>query len=137
MLGRRRSQAKTRRARILIVDDQREMVEIIRDRLEHGGWEIATASNGAEGLEKAASHSPDLILLDTMMPIMNGHEMLARLRKAPDTRDIPVIMCTGCSETEDVLKASSYNVTDYITKPFDLAELGARIRQVLGDRGLV
>ncbi len=63
MLGLRRSKAKTRRARILIVDDQREMVEIIRDRLEHGGWEIATASNGAEGLEKAASHRALRLLL--------------------------------------------------------------------------
>ncbi len=133
MLGLGKPKANTKHARILIVDDQREIIEIIRHRLGNSGWQIIAASNGQEGLEKAISEKPDLILLDTMMPIMNGHQMLAQLRKAPETKDIPVIMCTGCSEADDILKASTYNVSDYITKPFNLAELGARIKQVLGD----
>ncbi len=131
MLGLSKPKTKTKRARILVVDDQREMIEIIRHRLGASGWEILAANNGQEGLDKALQEQPDLILLDTMMPVMDGHEMLAELRKTPETKDIPVIMCTGCSEADDVLKASAYNVSDYITKPFNLAELGTRIRQVL------
>jgi len=133
MLGLSKPKTKTKRARILVVDDQREMIEIIRHRLGSSGWEILTAGDGQEGLEKAIEEKPDLILLDTMMPVMDGHQMLAQLRKTPETKDIPVIMCTGCSEADDIVKASSYNVSDYITKPFNLTELGTRIKQVLDD----
>ena len=91
MLGLFKSKEKTDRVRILIVDDEPDLVDTIQCRLEHGKYDAITAANGKDGLEKAANEKPDLILLDTNMPVMNGHEMLERLRKSPELKNIPVI----------------------------------------------
>ena len=82
-------------------------------------------------LREAAKLKPDLILLDTSMPVMNGHEMLERLRKHPDGKDIPVIMCTAMCEPQDVARASAYGIADYVTKPFDCTELIEKITRAL------
>jgi len=131
MLGLFKSKKKTDQVRILVVDDDRTLIKIIERRLENCGWEVISAFDGREGLDKALAQSPDLIVLDTLMPVMTGHEMLERLRRNPDTNDIPVIMCTARSDVQDIATASSYNISDYVTKPFDCTELIERIESAL------
>ena len=134
MLGLPKSKKKTIPAKILVIDDEPDLVSTIQCRLEWCKFEVVTAGNGQEGLGKAANEKPDLILLDINMPGMNGHEVLDRLRNCPDLRDIPVIMCTALCEAEDIAKASSYGVADYIAKPFDFSELVEKISNVLGNK---
>ena len=136
MLSLFKSKKKTDQARILVVDDDLTLIKIINRRLESCGWEVISAADGAEGLDKAVSQSPDLIILDTLMPLMTGHEILERLRRKPGTRDIPVIMCTVCSDIQDIATASSYNISDYITKPFDCTELVERIESAMARTSL-
>ena len=126
-----KSKKKTGQARILVVDDEPDIVDTIQYRLEWCHCEVITAANGKEGLEKAANERPDLILLDTNMPVMNGHEMLKHLREHPDLKDIPVIMVTVICEPKDIAIASSYGIADYVTKPFDFAELMEKIAKTL------
>lgn len=134
MLGLFKSKRKTDRARILVVDDEPDLLSTIQCRLEWCKCEVITATNGREGLEKAASEKPDLILLDTNMPVMNGHQMLERLNKDAQVKDIPVIMCTALCEPQDIATASSYGVRDYVTKPFDYADLMEKITNLLKDK---
>jgi len=129
-----KSKEKTGRARILIVDDDATLVRIIERRFEHCGWEVISASDGDEGLDKAITRTPDLIILDILMPVMTGHEMLERLRRNPKTKDMPVIMCTARSDVQDIATASSYNISDYVTKPFDCTELIERIETALAKK---
>lgn len=134
MLSLFKSKKKTDQPTILVVDDDLTLIKIIERRLESCGWRIISAANGREGLEQAESQIPDLILLDTLMPVMTGHEMLERLRRNPDTKDIPVIMCTARSDIHDIATASSYNISDYVTKPFDCTELIERIETALAKK---
>ena len=120
--------------RILIVDDEPDFVSTIRCRLEWNKYEVSTASNGKEGLEKAMAEKPDLILLDTSMPVMNGHEMLERLRQNTDLQQIPVIMVTALCDVQDIEKASRLGISDYVAKPFDSAELVQKIANVLKEK---
>ena len=127
MLGLFKSKKRTDQAKILVVDDDSDLVETIQRRLEYCKWKIMTAGNGKEGLEKATKEKPDLIVLDISMPEVDGHEMLKHLRADQDLRDIPVIMCTKSFEVQDITRAASYNVSDYVTKPFSNSVLVARI----------
>ena len=136
MLGLFRSKKKTTQARILIVDDEPDYISTIQCRLEWCHYEVISAANGCQGLEKAVSEKPDLILLDTNMPEMNGHEMLERLRKHPDLKSTPVIMLTALCEAQDIATASSYGISDYVTKPFDFAELMEKIANALENKNL-
>jgi len=126
-----KSKSKTARVRILLVDDEPDLVDTIQCRLQANSFDVITASNGKEGLEKAAKEKPDIILLDKNMPIMNGHEMLEQIRKRPETKDIPVIMCTALCEAQDIAAASVYGIADYVTKPFDCTELVEKITNAL------
>lgn len=136
MLGMFKAKKETLQAKILIVDDEADLVSTIQYRLKFANCQVVTASNGKEGLEKAASEQPDLILLDTNMPVMNGPEMLECLRNDPAVKDIPVIMLTARCEAQDVAAASAHGIADYVTKPFDFADLMAKIKGVLKDRGI-
>ena len=129
-----KSKKKTDRAKILLVDDEPDLVDTIQCRLEANSFDVITAFNGQEGLEKAADENPDIILLDTNMPVMNGHEMLERLRKHPELKGIPVIMCTALCEARDIAAASAYGIADYVTKPFDCTELIEKITNVLENK---
>ncbi|MBA7650142.1 Response regulator ArlR [subsurface metagenome] len=131
MLGLFKSKKKSIRARILVVDDEPDLVSTVQCRLKWYRCEVITAANGKEGLEKAISEKPDLILLDLNMPVMNGHEMLERLRNHPDLKDTPVIMLTALCEAQDIATVSSYGISDYITKPFDFTELMGKIANAL------
>lgn len=131
MFGLFKSKNKSARARILVVDDEPDYLSTIKCRLEWCHYEVITAANGQEGLQMAEREKPDLILLDTSMPVMNGHEMLDRLRKNPDLKFMPVIMVTALCEVQDIATASSYDVVDYVAKPFDFAQLMEKIADIL------
>ena len=134
MLGLHKPKKKANPAKILIVDDKPDLVEIIQHRLKLYGWQVITSTNGKDGMEKATKEQPDLIVLDINMPIMNGHEMLDCLRKDPDLKYIPVIMCTISNQIRDITGASSFNISGYFTKPFNCAELADKIREVLENK---
>ena len=131
MLGLFKSKKQTSQVKILVVDDEPDLVSTVEYRLKFSNCQVVTAGNGKEGLEKAASEKPDLILLDTNMPVMNGHEMLESLRNDPAIKDIPVIMLTARCEPQDIAAASAWGIEDYITKPFDFGELMEKVRHAL------
>ena len=133
MLSIFKSDKKTKQRKILIIDDEPDIVETMKCRLEFCKYKVVTADNGEEGLKKAASEKPDLILLDTNMPVLNGHQMLKRLRNDPELKNIPVIMCTALCESQDIATASAYGITDYVTKPFDYAQLIEKISNAMGN----
>jgi len=120
--------------KILVVDDEPDYVSTIQYHLKWSGYEVITAVDGKEGLEKAVAEKPDLVLLDTSMPVMNGWEVLERLRKHPEVGQTPVIMVTARCEVRDIDTASSYGISDYVAKPFDFAKLMEKITNALEDK---
>ena len=128
-----KSKKKTDQAKILVVDDEPDLISTVQCRLEFCNYAVVTASNGRQGLEMAEREKPDLILLDTNMPVMNGHEMLQCIRKHPDLKDTPVIMVTAICEAQDIAAASACGIADYVTKPFDFADLMEKIANTLDD----
>jgi len=117
--------------RILVVDDDPDILQFVRLNLELDGFDVDLAGGGREALEMAAAAPPDLMLLDVMMPEIDGLTVLRRLRSDPGTANIPVIVLTARSLAEDRVKGLDLGADDYITKPFDLEELIARVRTVL------
>jgi len=134
MFGAPKSKRKMRQAKILVVDDEPDCLSIIQCRLEWSKYEVVTATNGAEGLRIAESEKPDIILLDNSMPVMDGIEMLERMRKNPILKDTPVIMITALCERSNIVAASDYGVADYVTKPVDFTRLLDRISNLLKNR---
>jgi CheY-like chemotaxis protein len=134
MLGLFKPKKKTSHARVLIVDDEVDIVSTVQYRLEFCGFEVITAANGKEGMEKAVNEKPDIILLDIRMPVMNGHEVLERLKSYPELKDIPVIMLTAYSDAKDIAKAADLGVAGYVTKPFDFPDLMGKISNALGNK---
>ncbi len=128
---------KTSRTKIMVVDDEPNIVQTLQDRLEMNEYEVVTAGNGKEGLEKFEQEQPDVILLDVIMPIMAGHEMLEALRKRPTGQNVSVIMLTARSQTQDIARANACGIDDYIVKPFDLSELLEKIESVVEHRSAV
>jgi adenylate cyclase len=120
-----------RRRKILIVDDEPETIFIIKDRLEANNFEVLTAVDGEEGLKKA-EEKPDAILLDIMMPNMDGYEVARKLREDDRTKKIPIVMLTARGEPQAVERAFSLGAVDYIVKPIDLALLMDKIWKTLG-----
>ena len=117
-----------RRYRILVVDDEERMVRFIRLNLEHDGFEVLVAFNGRQALDRVREDLPDLVLLDVMMPDMDGFEVLRMLR---EFSDVPVIMLTARSMEEDIVHGLELGADDYITKPFSPRVLVSRVRAVL------
>jgi two-component system KDP operon response regulator KdpE len=113
---------------ILVVDDEPRMVRFVRMNLELEGYQVAEARNGLEALEKVRDDLPDLVLLDVMMPDMDGFETLARLR---EISTVPAIMLTVKGDEEDRIRGLELGADDYVTKPFSPRELASRIRAVL------
>ncbi len=116
--------------RVLVVDDERHIVRLVQVNLERQGYEVLTAYDGVECLEKAKSEQPDLIVLDVMMPRMDGFEALQRLKSDPETSHIPVIMLTARTQDRDVLQGYQYGADLYLTKPFSPMELLSLVRRV-------
>lgn len=117
---------------VLIVEDEEKIGRFLELELLHEGYEVMKAADGREGLEKAQSGKADLVVLDVMLPELNGFEVLRRLRK---NSDIPVIMLTARDEVMDKVAGLDGGADDYMTKPFAIEELLARIRLVLKKRG--
>ena len=117
--------------KILVVDDELHLIEMVQMRLEANGYEVITANDGEEGLEKAKSEKPDLILLDVMMPKMDGYEACSLLKNDEQLRKIPVVLFTGKAQEdfEDVGKKAGADA--FITKPFDPPELLAKIEELI------
>jgi DNA-binding NtrC family response regulator len=113
--------------RILVVDDAPANLRLLADLLTVHGHEVSTAASGAEALERIAKIEPDLILLDVMMPALDGFAVCDRLKAEPATHDIPVIFITALNETDDKVRAFSTGGVDYVTKPFEPRELLARV----------
>ncbi|WP_193788796.1 response regulator transcription factor [Rhodococcus rhodochrous] len=126
---------KTPEARILIVDDEPNIVELLAVSLKFQGFEVETASNGAEGLDRARALRPDAVILDVMMPGMDGFGMLRRLRA--DGSDAPVLFLTAKTAVEDKVSGLTLGADDYVTKPFSLEEVIARLRVILRRAGKV
>jgi diguanylate cyclase (GGDEF)-like protein len=118
-------------SRILIVDDNQDSLEILRARLESWGYRTQTASDGEEALAKIDVSPPDLILLDIMMPRMDGMEVARRVKGNPSLPFIPIIMETALATTESKVEGLDSGADDYITKPIDFAELKARVNSML------
>lgn len=109
--------------KILVVDDERHIVRLVEVNLARAGYDVATAYDGVEALEKVKSEKPDMIVLDVMMPRMDGFEVLKRLQADPETQDIPVIMLTAKAQDADIFRGWSSGVSSYLTKPFNPREL--------------
>ena len=116
--------------RLLIVDDEEEIRRNLRE-LFLPDYEVHEAVDGVEALEKARALKPDLILLDLRLPRMDGYQVCQRLKGDPATAQIPVIMETALIETPQKVKGIEYGADDYVTKPFDLEEIAARVKMVL------
>lgn len=119
-----------RRSRVLVVEDEADVAELIRYNLVKEDWEVLTATSGAEALKRVREVRPDVILLDIMVPQLNGWEVCRRLKTDPETRDIAIIMVTGRVEEGDKVLGFELGADDYVTKPFSPRELIARIRAV-------
>jgi class 3 adenylate cyclase/CheY-like chemotaxis protein len=123
--------------RILVVDDNEDNRYTLTRRLQREGWtDLATANNGREALDKIAQERFDLVLLDIMMPEVNGYEVLKRLKIDPATRDIPVLMISALSEFESVVRCIELGAEDYLPKPFNPALLRARVGACLEKKRL-
>ncbi len=118
-------------AKILVVDDEPDALEMLKFRLDREDFQVITATHGIEALERAAREQPSLILLDVLMPDLNGYEICRRLKAREETKAIPIIMLTVKSETESKIEALNMGAEDYITKPFEIKELVARMRVAL------
>jgi CheY-like chemotaxis protein len=116
---------------ILIVDDEVQFSEVLQMRLEANRYTVHTAASGEEGIQKAASLQPGLILLDVMMPGIDGYETLRRLRQDTKTRQIPVVMLTAKGESKSIFRAQELGASDYIIKPCPSEELLQMVRRYL------
>ena len=117
--------------KILIVDDEEHIVELIKFNLDANGYRTITASNGLEALELAKNEKPDLILLDIMLPGLNGNDVCKEIRKDIEIATIPIIMITAKGEELDRILGLELGADDYVTTPFSVRELRARVKAVL------
>lgn len=120
-----------RRRKVLLIDDEPEIIETVKFLLGLKNFEVVAAMDGVEGLEKAKSEKPDLILLDLILPKLNGYEVCARLKRDPDTKDIPVLILTARDEAESILRAYRAGADEYIVKPFTTTVLLEKINKHL------
>jgi two-component system, OmpR family, alkaline phosphatase synthesis response regulator PhoP len=109
--------------KILVVDDEENIRKLVNYNLLLDGYDVVMAVDGKEGLEKAVSEKPDLILLDIMMPEIDGLEVCSRLKKNPETRHIPIFMLSAKGQMQDLEDAFEVGADNYITKPFDVSKL--------------
>ncbi len=118
-------------AKLLIIEDEADIRELISFNLEMSGYDVIKSRDGEEGLSTARSEKPDLIILDLMLPGMDGLKVCSHLKKDQDTKDIPIIMLTARSEDDDIINGLEKGADDYITKPFSPRILIARVKAAL------
>jgi DNA-binding response OmpR family regulator len=125
------ARALQRLGRVLVVEDEQDVAELIRYHVAKEGYDVVTTPNGTDALRNARDLQPEIVLLDIMVPQLNGWEICRRLKQDPATKGIPVIMVTGRAEEGDKVLGFELGADDYITKPFSPRELVARIRAVV------
>ncbi len=118
-------------ATVLVVDDNKDNIELLEAYLKANDYRVVSASNGHEALERVKKAPPDLVLLDIMMPVMNGYEVCKRLKEDERTRFIPVVMITALKDLDDKIKGIEVGADDFLTKPFNKQELLPRVRSLL------
>jgi len=116
--------------RILVVDDERQIVKLVEVNLRKAGYDVVCAYDGVEALEKVQSEKPDMLVLDVMMPRMNGFDVLKKLQANPDTERIPVIMLTAKAQDADIFAGWQSGVSSYLTKPFNPRELLTFVQRI-------
>lgn len=121
--------------KILAVDDERHIVRLVEVNLVRAGYEVVTAYDGREALEKVKTEKPDLIVLDVMMPYMDGFEVLKTLKAEPETAEIPVIMLTAKAQDADIFRGWQSGVDCYLTKPFNPMELLTFVKRIFDETG--
>ena len=114
--------------KVLIVEDEKDILQLVKLYLEKEGYRTVTASTGSEGLAQVRSEKPDLVVLDLMLPEIDGLEICKRLRSAPDTAMLPIIMLTAKAEESDTIIGLELGADDYVTKPFSPKTLVARVK---------
>lgn len=119
------------KAKILVIEDDPAVVIVVVDQLEFMGYDVRVARNGLDGLEQAKANKPDLVILDVMMPEMDGYEVCRHLRSLPSTKQIPILMLTAKGQLDDKLRGFKTGVNDYLPKPYDKAEFEARVKALL------
>ena len=122
--------------RVLVIDDDPDVLATTKVMLGADGYDVLTADGGEEGVAKALADSPDLILLDVLMPRMNGMEVFKKLREEPKTTGIPVIFLTAVGEETFVKSALMLGADQYITKPYDPEDLLVEVRKTLGEKSV-
>ncbi|MFP4497590.1 MAG: response regulator transcription factor [Vulcanimicrobiota bacterium] len=121
--------------KVLLVDDDDQILRSLRTYLELESYEVETASNGVEALQKIKQYDPEIVVLDIMMPEMDGFEVMEKIKENPETEKLPVIMLTAKGQDVDVLKGYRMGAASYMTKPFNLNELVENIEMVMNDWG--
>jgi len=125
----------TSRPLVLVVEDEAALATMLRYNLEKQGFRVDEAADGQEALTRIAEEPPDLVLLDWMLPVMSGIEVCRQIRRRPDTRDLPVIMVTARTDDQDAVRGLNTGADDYVTKPFNMDALLARVRALLRRAG--
>jgi CheY-like chemotaxis protein len=118
--------------RILVADDDPVILRLIQVNLELEGYQVLTANNGEEAVETATAEHPDLVILDIMMPRLDGYQACERLKAEAPTKDIPIVFLSAKAQQADIEKGKSYGVEAYLTKPFDPTELLAVVDSLVG-----
>lgn len=116
--------------KILVVDDEKHIVRLVEVNLQRAGYDVVTAYDGVQALEMVKQERPDMLVLDVMMPRMNGFEVLKQLKANPETQEIPVIMLTAKAQDADVFKGWQSGVDSYLTKPFNPMELLTFVKRI-------
>jgi two-component system response regulator MprA len=125
------NQEKQPLLKVLVIDDEENIIEFVRLGLRYEGFQVESAPDGEQGVTAAQRLNPDLIILDVMMPGIDGLEVCRRLRSNPTTKDIPILMLTAKDEVRDKILGLRTGADDYLTKPFDFDELLERMRAIL------
>jgi DNA-binding response OmpR family regulator len=120
--------------KILVVDDEPDIQKILKFRLEENHYEVITAPDGKSCLKKAVEEKPDLIILDILMPRLNGFEVSQRLKKDSKTKDIPIVMLTALAQEKDLSRGLEAGASCFITKPFNPVDLISEIEQAIGNK---
>jgi DNA-binding response OmpR family regulator len=126
-----KKRALTKTERIVVIEDEEDILEVIAYNLKREGYDVVTSTSGEDGLEKIERNAPQLVILDLMLPEIDGIELCRKLKADPLTQAIPVIMVTAKGEESDVVLGLGVGADDYITKPFSPREMVARVRAVL------
>ncbi len=118
---------------IVVADDDQDILNLVSKRLVKCGYHVLTATNGQQALELVRSRLPSAAILDWMMPVLQGHEVCSRIKEDPSTEEVPVVLLTAKVSDVDIEKGFRFGADDYITKPFDIAELDMTLKRLIGN----